>query len=136
MSVSVSYSKSGNGLSYLFKQSRPVKSADDTPSSASADQPVASQPRVLARSVIDSTGSGAAQVAAALTIYMSNLGSPDRDSTADSNALPPQSRNRGPSSATGLSNSDASTDASAAGLLRALDAYAALGAAPRKRMTA
>ena len=79
VSLSVSYSSSGSGLFHLLKQTRPVSKSTDDQSSADSTSTVQSTATVS--STIDSTGSGAAQVSAALAIFLSQIGDSETAAT-------------------------------------------------------
>lgn len=122
MGLSVS-ANAGNGLANLFRQARPAKSSDDTAPPAEAATTAVSL-RPLGRSGIDSTGSGTAQMAAALTVYLSKLGGPDEPG-APSTASAKATTNPRPSPAP-------ASRSSASDLMRVLDAYGS----PDRRLTA
>ncbi len=110
MALSVS-ANGGNGLANLFRQARPVKVEE---SSTPADVPAtAVSLRPVGRSGIDSTGSGAAQISAKLTVYLSKLGSPDEQGSSYAD----------PSTKASGSAAPSTSRSSAAELMRALDAY-------------
>ncbi|MCW6508131.1 hypothetical protein M8523_08855 [Hyphomicrobiales bacterium BP6-180914] len=110
MPLSVSTSGNGNGLSNLLRQTRMTKSTDDA-ATAGNDGSGGSNVRPIGRSSIDSTGSGTAQITAALTVYLSKLGGAD-------GSEPEATVNTNKPEAGGLQNRS-----SAADLLRALDTY-------------
>ncbi|MDX7950469.1 hypothetical protein P7D22_04650 [Lichenihabitans sp. Uapishka_5] len=102
MALTVS-SNGGNSLADLLRQARQAKPTDET--TAASDLPTGATQRSTPRSGFDSTGSGTAQVAAALTVYLSKTGGPAENETAAPAATSQASRS------------------SASELLRALDAY-------------
>ena len=125
MGLSVS-ANSGNGLANLFRQARSAKPSEDGTTPAESSTPMAVSLRPLGRSGIDSTGSGTAQISAALTVYLSKLGGPDEQDDAAKPA---------PKAATVTSlrgNAPAGSRSGAADLLRVLDAYGS----GRERLTA
>ena len=114
MGLSVS-ANAGHGLANLFRQARPAKSSDDPAAPADAAATTAVSLRPLGRSGIDSTGSGTAQMAAALTVYLSKLGGPDEaGATPNASAKPTATVRPSPAPAGRSSASD---------LMRVLDAY-------------
>lgn len=124
MGLSVS-ANNGNGLANLFRQARSAKPNDDGTAPAEAAAPTAVSLRPLSRSGIDSTGSGTAQISAALTVYLSKLGGPDEDKPSDLPAKTATVTNMRPGPA-------AASRSGAADLLRVLDAYGT----GRERLTA
>ena len=114
MPLSVPNSNGGAGLSGLLRQTRQAKPEGAAAGSA-AEQPTTVALRAVGRSGIDSTQRGTAQIAAALTVYLSQLGGggePARTAAPKTTAKPSQA---GPSSGTARSG--------AADLLQALDGY-------------
>ena len=109
MALSVAANAGGNGLANLFRHARPAKLAEEA--TASGETPTTTLSlRPLGRAGIDSTGSGTAQVSAAITQYLTRLDGSDEPAAAK--PATPASASR----------------SSAAELLRVLDAYA--GAEP------
>jgi hypothetical protein len=111
MPVSVANSSAGGGLSNLLRQTRPVKAGDEAGSTTT--EPAAGVTlRQLGRGTIDSTGSTTAPIKAALTLYLSTLGT-SPEATADR----PQARSVPPSSAV-------APRSGASDVLQVLDSYA------------
>ena len=130
MGLSVS-ANSGNGLANLFRQARSTKQNDDGTTPSESPAPTAVSLRPLGRSGIDSTGSGTAQISAALTVYLSKLGGPEEENT--SSALPTKDLPAKTATVTNLRPAPAPGNRSgAADLLRVLDAYGS----GRERLTA
>lgn len=125
MGLSVS-ANSGHGLANLFRQARSAKPNEDGTTPAESAAPTSVSLRPLGRSGIDSTGSGTAQISAALTVYLSKLGGPDEDASPDRPArdLPLKDLPTKTATVTSLRPGTAAGSRSgAADLLRVLDAY-------------
>lgn len=105
MALSVAANAGGNGLANLFRHARPVKLAEEPAGNGEAPATILSL-RPLGRTGIDSTGSGTAQVSAAITQYLARLGGSD-EAPAKPAATTAPSASR----------------SSAAELMRVLDAY-------------
>lgn len=115
MPLSVPGSNSGPGLSSLLRQARQVKS-DDASGKSATDQTATATARPLARTGIDSTQRGTAQITAALTVYLSKLGGVDDGAPLRAATVKAQT----PSSSAASSGAARS---GAADLLRTLDSY-------------